>query len=155
MTVPIPSERLPSSVAPDATIIERTDRRITRLDDELRMCASADLINGVRPATRAEAEAMVVRAQRDHLARRVEELRAQLAPMQLVVQALTALAYRSVGREVVVTDAEIDDAATRTFEFKRTGPGAAPGWIADTLPMRLPSIGRQEIRDQLNLKEGS
>jgi hypothetical protein len=134
MTELTPSHALPSSPDSDRSVRERADIRIAQLDDEARIAASADLVGGVRPASRAEAELMVVRAQRDQLVARNERLRSKLRPMQLVVQALAAIAWRQVGREVIVTDEEIDAAGTRPIEFKRTGPGAVPGWIADTMP---------------------
>lgn len=134
MTEPTPSHALPSARRESRDLDRSTALAIARLNDEARIGAGADLINGSRPASPAEAELMIVQAQRDQLVARNDDLRDALRPMQLVVQMLTAIAHRQPGREVIVTDAEIDAAATRAFEFKRTGPGAMPGWIADTMP---------------------
>jgi hypothetical protein len=136
MTTPTPSENLPSRVASDGDIARQVAVDIATMDTEVRVSASADLINGSRPLSREQAENMILRAQRDQLAARVQTLRAELAPMQLVLQMLTAVALRSIGRELFASDAEVDAAATRPIQLRRAEDRDArvPGWVVDTMP---------------------
>lgn len=124
MTIPTPSEQLPSAVVSDAVIARQVAVDIATADLEVEAAAKDDPLD----------EVTMLRVQRDQLIARVLTLRAELAPMQLVIQMLTALAWRNVGREVIVTDEEIDAAFARPIEFHRTGSGEVPGWIADAMP---------------------
>jgi hypothetical protein len=130
VTTPIPSANLPSRPRPGARIDARITSRIEELNNEVRSFAAADAINGNRPATRAEAELMVMRAQRDQLIGQVEDLRAELAPMVLALRFLGALLINTCGGEAHFNDTDLDAyaAAERGIEFKRHEDG--DGWFA-------------------------
>lgn len=131
MTTPIPSADLPSRPTPGARIDERITARIEVLNNEARACASADMINGIRPGGPAEAELMVVRAQRDQLIGQVEDLRAELAPMVLALRFFGALLINTCGGEAHFNDTDLDAcaAAEKGIEFRRHEDG--DGWIVE------------------------
>lgn len=132
MTVPTPSAMLPHAPAPGADTDRRISKAIERANAEARACASADFINGTRPASRAEAELLVVRNQRDHALARVEELRGELAPMVLALRFFGALLMQTCGGVAQFSDEDLDAYATaeKGVEFRRNR--MYDGWIAET-----------------------
>jgi len=129
MIVPTPSAELPHVSRPGAEIDERITKAIEEANAEVRSFASADMIDGLRPATREGAELMVMRAQRDQLIGRVEDLAAELAPMQLALRTLTALVLITCGGEAQFADKDLDKLATAGVQFSRKPDGT--GWLVE------------------------
>lgn len=137
-----PSVMLPPTPTPDAVREQRITTSIKRASDEARMCASADFVNGSRPASRAEAELLVVRNQRDQLIRQVEDLRAELAPLVLAQRFFGALLVQTCGGIAQLSDEDLDSYATaeKGVEFRRNR--MYDGWIAETSTVDA-TTGRQ------------
>jgi hypothetical protein len=136
-----PSAELPSAPRPGAEIDRRITAAIEQADGEVRMGASADLINGTRPNSMAEAENMILRAQRDQLIGRVEDLAAELAPMQLALRTLTALVLMTCGGEAQFSDEDLDDIAPYGIQFHRKPDGS--GWLVEYVQSTKDSTGRK------------
>ncbi|HET9144056.1 hypothetical protein [Actinophytocola sp.] len=141
MTVPTPSNQLPPVSRTGAEIDARITNRIERLDAEVRMGASADLINGTRPNSMVEAENMILRAQRDQLIGKVEDLAAELAPMQLALRTLTALVLVTCGGEAQFSDEDLDRIANAGVQFSRDSHDS--GWFVEYVQPTQDSTGRK------------
>lgn len=129
MINPTPSARLPHTSRTGAQIDERVAAAISSANVEVRMGASADMINGTRPNSMVEAENMILRAQRDQLIGRVEDLAAELAPMQLALRAFTALVLVTCGGEAQFSDEDLDRVAEAGVQFNRKAD--IPGWFVE------------------------
>lgn len=143
VTTPTPSAMLPPAPTPGAMRDQRITKAIEQADAEARMCASADFINGSRPSSRAEAELIVVRNQRDHALARIEDLHAELTPMVLAMRFFGALLTQTCGGEARLSDEDLDAFVLARgdtgVEFTRNETG--DGWVVR--PSRPDTAGRQ------------
>lgn len=136
-----PSADLPFVPTPGAAIDRRITAAIEAANVEVRMGADADLINGTRPASRADAENMILRAQRDQLIGRIEDLAAELAPMPLALRTLTALVLITCGGEAQFSDEDLDKIAESGIQFHRKPDGT--GWLVEYVQSTKDSTGRK------------
>lgn len=142
MTDLTPSAELPHTSRTGAQIDERITAAISSANVEVRMGANADAIDGVRPASRTEAENMILRAQRDQLIGRVEDLAAELTPMQLALRTLTALVLVTCGGEAQFSDEDLDRVAPHGIQFNRKADGT--GWFVEFVQYAQETTGRKE-----------
>lgn len=142
MTIPTRSADLTHVSRPGAEIDRRISAAIEQAETEVRAGANADLINGVRPASRAEAENMILRAQRDQLIGRVEDLAAELAPMPLALRTLAALVLFTCGGEAQFSDEDLDSIAAYGIQFHRKPDGT--GWLVEYIQSEKDSTGRKQ-----------
>lgn len=135
-----PSAELPSAPRPGRDIDRRISAAIEAANIEVRLGASADLINGVRPNSMADAENMILRAQRDQLIGRVEDLAAELAPTPLALRTLTALVLITCGGAARFSDEDLDKVAASGIEFHRS----RDGWYVEySAPSMKDATGRK------------
>lgn len=138
--VDTPSADLPFVPTPSEAIDRRITAAIEAANVEVRMGADADLINGTRPASRADAENMILRAQRDQLIGRVEDLAAELAPMPLALRTLTALVLITCGGAARFSDSDLDQIAESRIQFHRSRDGWFIEYVA---PSTKDTTGRK------------
>lgn len=142
MTDMTPSAQLPHTSRTGAQVDERIAAAISSANVEVRMGMNAHLINGIHPANRVEAENMILRSQRDQLIGRVEDLAAELAPMQLALRTLTALVLITCGGEAQFSDEDLDKLAEAGVQFSRNPDGT--GWFVEYVQSTKESTGRKE-----------
>jgi hypothetical protein len=122
---PKPSAELANTYASPAEAEAAITRMREKLDAEARMIAGADLIGGVRPRSRLEAEALALRGQRDYLIELVTELRGIVRTHPLLTRTLSTL-LEQTGEEAFLSDVDLDAHGATEIVAERDAERA--GW---------------------------